>query len=400
MSVEPLQKFRPRRIQIKDNEVLLEEWDISRIFKFKTPPYVILGSSTAGKTTLALDIIHAHSRDCTAIYYFTSTKESLGDTFINQIPKLYRREPSLPNIIAFWNEIQKTHNSSTINNDMLKKLFMKLYPKDTGDALIRSIGSRSETIKKRCYDYYISMGIDEASAITHSKSDVEVFITEVLSRLIVDKAHSPQAATLLVDDVLILQSLLSPIPKILVIMDDVTSALDSIKATTKKMNYNGTTKTATKIYEEIFADIFTRGRHYNMLTCLFLHNIDPLTACKTMMTNIISFDAAANAKINNQKSFNDDIKSKLTAMEFIFREYKYYFTYVNTLDAKSFCVGRASMHSENSIPLSSFNKRIVDVYNSVDADTSIQIQNNDSEYTDYEEDDNEGDAEFSLDSAL
>ena len=61
--------FRRQEITLGEKVITLQYKPISEIFKFEEPPYIIVGASTSGKTTLCLDILSKFSKECTNIYH-------------------------------------------------------------------------------------------------------------------------------------------------------------------------------------------------------------------------------------------------------------------------------------------------------------------------------------------
>ena len=80
--------FRKVEIPLGDKTITLEFKQITDIFKFNTPPYIVIGVTTAGKTTLCLDILSKFSKECTNIYY----ADAMLKTFCKRQP-VHRTKP-------------------------------------------------------------------------------------------------------------------------------------------------------------------------------------------------------------------------------------------------------------------------------------------------------------------
>ena len=120
--------FKPETIKLDGgDEVILEKRSIKNIFKFDSTPYICTAMSGKGKTTLAIDMIYTFAKYCSNIYYITATKESLIDDSISLIPKAFRREPTLENIIATWSEIKSQYNAFNATPEKLIEIIVKMF---------------------------------------------------------------------------------------------------------------------------------------------------------------------------------------------------------------------------------------------------------------------------------
>ena len=114
--------FRKTELNVGDKLITLEFKKITDIFKFNNPPYIIVGVTTAGKTTLCLDILTKFSKECTNIYYVTSTEENLKDDSISMIPRAYRRKPKYQILYNIWKEIKDGYASTNVDPSELSNM--------------------------------------------------------------------------------------------------------------------------------------------------------------------------------------------------------------------------------------------------------------------------------------
>lgn len=383
--------FRKQEIISKDKKITLEQRSIEEIFKFDSQPYIIVGVSGCGKTTLCLDIMYKFSEKCTSIYYITSTKESIKDDTINQIPRAFRRKPTFENIYAIWQEIQEAHDASEANESKLTRILVQLIGQADAQKLIDRLENKRNNIQASQKNMYLKMNMTENEAMELSRHDSKAFYIDTLTKLILDFASTKGTNKLSFEDMNILSSLVSPYPKTLLLMDDVSAELNDLKSKTSKVIYNGQPTKISEAYKNVIMDILTRGRHYGALVCLFLHTID-LIPDKSLINNLIILNKEASKKVRNARSFPDEMKDILDAVvPVVFTpNYKYYFVYISQLDGE-ISVGKADLHYGEQIPLSKINQEYVkavdNIYAGIDAEyqgittKSIQIIN-DNEYSD------------------
>lgn len=378
--------FRKQDIVIKDRAITLEQKPIEEIFKFNSQPYIIVGISGCGKTTLCMDIMYKFSKECTSIYYITSTKESIRDDTISQIPRAFRRKPTFENIYNIWREIIEAHDTAEANESKLTKILVQLSSQSEAQSIMKQLSERQQQIQSEQYKLYTSLGDSDNLAIEKSKNDSKAFYIDTLSKLILDFASSKGTSKLTTEDMSILSSLVSAYPKALLLMDDVSAELNDLKSSSKKVVYNGQIIKISDAYKNVIIDILTRGRHYGVLVCLFLHTIDLLTD-KSLINNLVILNKEAAKKVSNARSFPDEMRSVLdAACPILFNnpEFNYYFLYISQLDG-DIGVGKADLHYGQTLPLSKINReyvKVVDnIYSGIDASYGNTTNNDyESEY--------------------
>ena len=387
--------FRKQEILAKDKKITLEQRPIEEIFKFNSQPYIIVGISGCGKTTLCLDIVYKFSEQCTSIYYVTSTKESIKDDTINQVPRAFRRKPSFENIYGIWQEIIETHEAANANESKLSRILVLLCGQESAQQILRRLDEKRQQILQTQKSIYISRSMNENEAMECAKNDSKAFYIDTLSKLILDFASIKGTNKLSFEDMNILSSLVSPYPKVLLLMDDVSAELNDLKSKTSKVIYNGQPTKIADAYKNVIMDILTRGRHYGVLVCLFLHTIE-LIPDKSLVNNLIILNKEASKKVQNARSFPDEMKEVLNAVVPVLftPNYKYCFLYISQLDG-DVCVGRADLHYGEEIPLSRINKEYVkavdNIYAGIDANAmttpAIELldnnNNNDGDLTEF-----------------
>lgn len=364
--------FRRQEIISKDKKIVLEQKSIEEIFRFNTQPFIIVGVSGCGKTTLCLDIMYKFSEKCTSIYYITSTKESIKDDTINQIPIAFRRKPTFENINAIWQEIIDAHDAAEANESKLNRILVLLCGQEEAQALLKRLEERRQQIQSERKAFYLSRNNDINEAIEKSKNDSKAFYIDTLSKLILDRSATNGTGKLSIEDMNILSSLVSPYPKVLLLMDDVSAELNDLKTKSNKVMYKGQPTKISEAYKNVLMDILTRGRHYGVLVCLFLHTID-LIPDKSLINNLIILNKEASKKVRNARSFPDEMKDTLDAVvPIVFTpDHKYCFFSISQLDGE-IAVGKADLHYGENIPLSKINKEYVkavdNIYAGIDAE--------------------------------
>lgn len=394
--------FRKREIAYKDKKLILEQKAITDIFKFDSQPYIICGASGGGKTTLCLDIMYKFAEKCTNIYYITSTKESITDDTINQVPIAFRRKPTFEAINSIWQEIIEAHDAAEATETKLNRILILLCGQQEGQLLIKRLEERRNQIQTDRKAYYTSQGNGNNEAIEKAKNDSKAFYVDTLSKLILDRAATKGTSKLSTEDMNILSALVSPFPRVLLLMDDVSAELNELKTKSNKVIYKGQPTKISEAYKNVLIDILTRGRHYGVLVCLFLHTID-LIPDKSLINNIVILNKEASQKIRMARSFPDEMKDILDAsVPVVFTpENKYCFLSISQLHGEV-GVGRADLHYNESIPLSKINREFVkavdNINSGINADYGVSTINEDVGGDDDSDDDEL--EEFTLDKPM
>lgn len=399
--------FRHCEIPVKDKTISLEQKTVSEIFQFNTQPYVIVGTSGGGKTTLCLDIIYKFGKDCTNIYYVTATQDSMKDDSISQIPRAYRRTPTFDNLNNIWKEVRRAYDAYAPNDDTLKRTFVEICKRanrNSTDILTKLTAKRSQIMQER-QAFYKTKKINPTDAMKMANDDAKAFFVDTLAKLIVSFAENIDQSRLDNQSSAILNALVSVPPKTLLLLDDVSSELNTLKTMSKKVQYNGNLTRISEAYKSLLLDILTKARHFNLITCMFLHTID-LIPDKSLVNNIIIMTKEACQKVCNAKTFTDETKSILQAIiPIVFTpDHKYCFFHINQMDG-NMGVCKADLHLGETLELSSINQTFVtaveNIYAGVDANTdNAAVADDDDDEYEEEEDDNDGNAaieQFTID---
>ena len=387
--------FRRCEVQCRDGKpISLEQKTIPEVFQFGSQPYVIVGTSGGGKTTLCLDIIYKLGRDCTNIYYVTATQDTMKDDTISQIPRAYRRAPTFENIHNIWREVRRSYEAHAPNDDTLKKVFVevcKLANRNSIDILAKLNLKRTQLMTAR-QEYYKSKKLVQSDIMKQSNDDAKAFYVDTLSKLIVSFAADIDQSRLSNPSCAILNALVSTPPKTLLLLDDVSSELSALKNAPKKVQYNGSPQKVSEAYKSELLDILTRGRHYNAIICMFLHTID-LIPDKSLVNNIIIMTKEACQKVCNAKTFTEETKNILQAVTpVVFTpDHKYCFFHINQLNG-NLGVCRADLHYGETLQLSPMNQAFItaveNIYAGVDATFANDMidAGDDEDYYEEEED--------------
>ena len=387
--------FRRQDIPIGDRTITLQYKPIVEIFKFNEAPYIIIGSSNSGKTTLCLDLLTKFSKECTNIYYITSTEEDFNDNTMKMIPRAFRRKPKYKILYDIWKEIEM--QSVAIKNDELRlnSIIISLLGNEKASGIINKLQLKQKQIQKEQLARYRSTNMEESKCIQCANDDANAFYIDTISRIILDSARTVGTRNLSTDEMMILTGFVSKKPKFLLLLDDVSSELDSLSSDSHKVEYKGQVLKTSAAYEALLLDILTRGRHYGGIICMFLHDISIIKS-KSLINNLVLLNSAGAQKVTNARTFPDDMKKIVsTASPYVFTNFKYYFLYVNSLDSSKVAVGKADVHLNEQLELGSANEMFIKAYNDVASGMSnetIGIMNNDNDeeyYSDEDEEENE-----------
>lgn len=382
--------FRKTEIPLGDKVITLEFKQITDIFRFNTPPYIVVGVTTAGKTTLCLDILSKFSKECTNIYYVTSTEENLKDDSISMIPRAYRRKPKYEILYNIWKEIKASYEATNVDPSKLSNMLISLCGKQEATSILKKLDDKRDQIQREQLARYKDLNYDEAECIQYAKDDSKAFYIDTLTRLILDFAKTKGTMKFSDSEMLILNSFISKAPRVMLLLDDVSSELDGLKRNKKKVNYEGQTLSASDAYKSLIIDILTRGRHYGALICLFLHSIDILQE-KSYINNLILLNDASAQKVMNARTFPEEMRKTIGAVKgHIFNSnYPYHFLFLSGLSGEV-AVGKADLHINEELPLSQTNKLFVRAFDEVYAGTTPSgqmLSDDEYEYEYVDEDD-------------
>lgn len=377
-------KFRPIEIEVsKDNKFILEQRKISEIFQFYSQPYVCIAMSGKGKTTLAIDLIYTFAKECTNIYYVTATKESLIDNTISLIPKCFRRLPTYENIDNIWNEIIMRENLSPPSEEQLDSLIAKIYGQNIVKQLRVQIENQKEKIIKRNSKMYRKNGMTKDEIGKQVNTDILAYCYELKRRIILFAYNDNNDIDnkLSVDDINIMNGLISKPSKSLLILDDITSELERLSLDSSRVYRDGSYVKRSDAFKTLLSDILTRGRHSNCIVVFFVHTID-IFKDKDKVDRLLLFDSASTQKINNLKSFNKIMRDEIiTAGNKIFDniDYNHMFLYYRRSAGSSdikICCGKASLHNNDKLIVNDNMQKIINIYNDINSGITTVDENN------------------------
>lgn len=359
-------KFRTENITIGDKVIKLELKPIEDIFKFKLPPFIILAGTGGGKTTLAMDIIHKYSEECTYIYYITATEDGIRSDATSSVPNVFKRKPTFEDISAVWSDIEAI--SKAVNADLtsLKSLLTSICGVEQSNLIITKLDAETRRISQLREQEY-AKDYSRQEAAKKALDDSKAFAYDTLTKLIVDKSRTIGTAKLTTEEVILLQSLVSKPPKILLMLDDVSSQLQGINSDRRKVMYNNGMMQIKEAYNQMIMDILTRGRHYNMLTCLFVHSLDVLKS-KDLLANVVVMDSQQAGRVAASTTFPKNIREIVPVLSQCVFRHKYHFLCLPLDGSRPPMVGLADLHAPNEpIPLSPMLENFVKVCESIQA---------------------------------
>lgn len=351
MSSSAPKLFRETNVSYSNGNIILKNTSIKDIFKFGEPPYMCVGSTGGGKTTIAIDIIYKFAPQASQIYYISATKDMIGEGAINQIPNVFRRSPSLEDLDAIWKEIKSSAEQSKTSTQRLMSMLGKFYDSE-------SVKVMTEDIKK--------FELESKENGVNSET-IECVKIETLTRLILAGVEDYGTDDLSAEEMSIISSLTSTPQKFILILDDVTAELEQLKSIKGKYNYNGNLVSKGEAYKSILIDIFTKIRHYNAICVLFVHDWKTIDM-KSQLTNFILLDATAVSNLANMRSINDTVREKAKICStYVFNHgYKYYFLVVKENGLK-IMVSKADLHEDEQLVVDELNKNLIEAYEKVSA---------------------------------
>lgn len=361
--------FKPETIKLDGgDEVILEKRSIKNIFKFDSTPYICTAMSGKGKTTLAIDMIYTFAKYCSNIYYITATKESLIDDSISLIPKAFRREPTLENIIATWSEIKSQYNAFNATPEKLNEIIVKMYGEEVTKKINELIEQQKQIIMERNTKLYKSKKYKKEDIALLVKNDIMAFCYELRRRVILYGFKDIKGIDekLTVEQTNIVNSFVSKNSKSLLILDDITSELNRIKSDKNKILLDDNYVSKAQAFNSVLLDILTRARHFGCIVIFFVHSIDIFNS-RENIDNLIMFDSSTAQKLNGIKSFTAKERNLINiASNKIFSNtnYSHMFLYYSR-SSQDICVGKASLHNVDKIELSESSKQFLELYENV-----------------------------------
>lgn len=321
---------------------------IKDVFKFGDAPFLCVANSMGGKSTICYDMIYQFAKEATKIYYVTGTPNDPKDKVLSRIPNLFKRTPTFENIYAIYKEIKSCYEAYSAPIETLVKLIGKIYPTD--DVVV--------------INQMLNKGPKRDPGENFTSDDIITWKYELCSRLIVSGYMARKNnISLNEEELMIVKSFVSQQPKILLIMDDVTSEMESLKFEKTDVIYEGVPKKKREAYTELLLNMMTAGRHWNCIIALFVHNWNTINM-KNNLNNFIILDktnADGLSSFRSLKTLNSIVNSLKGE---IYSYYKYHA--IVCKNAENFVgVTKAQLHTEDEFVFDIPTMKAIEIYNNV-----------------------------------
>lgn len=430
---ENVTDYRPETVNVKCEKThteisLTSSWkDVADIFQFhNSKPYLIIGTSGGGKTTLCYDIMYQKAKEATRIYYVSNTTVSATNNIIDNFPNAVRSQCTIENLVKIWQEINHNMNayycsdanSGSTNNgpiNTLANIYNKLiyggnlseldkqwrqnvinsYPEVfTNISPPKNMSAIIDNISKHIQKTYVESmkrKVDERDRETCFRIETDAsniataFCQETLIRMIINiiqvypssvNSSGSSQYTLTASELAIINGFYSEKPKTLLVIDDCTETLVSFVKDTKnkRTSISGSLDSISNIYNEFMKCIFTRARHANCLICIFVHELEAI-ASKDSLNNIILLGTKGLEAIKRSRSISDQTKLVLDMMSnkiFNDSKYKYHFIYYNQADDPSnVYISKATLLGPSSlVKFSNVCEKYYEVYDNINNNSS------------------------------
>ena len=359
-------QFRTEPIQIENETINLEFKPISEIFRDDEAPYLAVGQTEGGKTTMCVDIIHKYASKATNIYYVSSTQSMVGDSAIQTIPNLFKLSPTFENLNNIWKEIKEKSEHSAITPESMIQLLPNIYPQPDVKNILGVYNNKMREIDAELHAKHKNLPPQKINETVSNEKDL--ISIEVLTRLILSGINTYGTNGLDKKQMDIINALLSTEPKTILLIDDVTSELNKMKTMTDKVMFGTDGQESLmkidKAFELLLIDIFTKARRYNVLMVLFVHTWNTINV-KNTVKNFILIDRPAVDGIKMLKTVGSDRSKKLIreAADKVFGKYPYHVLVVK--NNETVCVTKADLNTGNTLKLDRLNQNLLNAYNSI-----------------------------------
>ena len=354
-----------REITIKNEETgtsrLIPFKKIKDIFTFNDAPYLAVGSSGNGKTTIAVDLIAQFGKEASKVYYVSGTEESVGDGSINKIPKCFKRPCNFYTLRSIWEETKFNDKYSNSSESTLKELLGKVFSKTEMEKITKLYESHLSTFKQQ--------------TPPPSSTDIDIFKTEILTQTILAGLNNKTISDLNLsnEDLQALNVLVSKRQKTILILDDVTSELDHLKSNPEKVFFNGSKIKIYQAFQSLLIDIFTKARHFNMVVVLFVHNWSVIDV-KSCLKNYIVLDINACDQINSFRTISAKVRKEFQELgKKLYSNYKYHFIVSKNLGDEIY-ISKADLHENDEIEFDETNEEYIKLYNNVLSNNTNNIR--------------------------
>lgn len=349
-------RFRDETIYYKDESINISFRPISEIFKNNDTPYLAVGQSKNGKTTLCIDIIHKYAKQCAKIFYVSATDEMVADNAITTIPQVFKRKPTFNQINAIWKDIKRSNTYANKTRQDYLNLISSIYPNDIANVIVQK------------YNEYMKQVQEKLNRVDSTKlyDYLDVIGIEILSRLIISGVNKYSTDKLKTEELLFVRSILSTNTKTILILDDVSAELNRIKSMNDKVvveleDGNVTTMAISKAYKALLTDIFTKARRYNCIVCVFVHTWDTIEV-KDQIKNFILMDIKSAEDVKRYRTVSTaKVKDIIEIIKSdIYTKYKYH---VIVIKDEDICITKADLNLGKELELDELNQNYVDAYN-------------------------------------
>lgn len=367
-------RFRDDIISINGESYTLRFKPINKIFKFNEPPYLCVGNTTAGKSTICIDIIHKFGKEASRIYYVSATKEMIADNAITTIPRVYRRGPSFQELYSIWKELRECCEYMNMGIPDLIELIAKIYPENENKIIQQKFNTWVAKMTAELTNKYKNMNTNDLNV--KISSDLDILKTEILTRIILSGINIHGTDNL--DNIYLIkiQTLLSSEQKTIVLLDDVSAELERLKNDPTKVLYGDPGKEimmpVAKAYKALLTDIFTKARRYNCIVAMFVHTWG-IIENKDLIKNFVILDPNSAKQLNGLRTVGNAKTRDLVkvASDKIFGKYPYHILVIKDSDIY---VTKADMHVGGTVELDELNKRFINVCNDISAGVDLSIK--------------------------
>ena len=362
-----MKTFRTEQIKVDNELVDLEFRPVEDIFKLGEPPYLAVGMTEGGKTTMCIDIIHKYAKNVAKIYYVTSTKPEAGDTTIQSIPNVFRIQPTFENIYNAWKEIKEGAEQMKMTTDQMLALLSAIYPPSELAKINKIYRDNMKTVEESLKAKNKQMQTDLMKKKVAEEKDIVAH--EVLTRLILSGVNTYGKRNLNKNQYNMIRTLMSTEQSTILLIDDVTSELIRMKKSKVFVRYGQDEGQEVDMKEgeamtQMLTDIFTKARHYDVLLVLFVHTWNTIEV-KQQLKNFIIIDEKSAEEVKRLTSVSTKKTKQLVkiAADKLFPDkYPYHVIVVKGSDV---FITKADLNIGNTVKLDRLNKHFVDTYNKV-----------------------------------
>lgn len=364
----------------------LEKKSTKDIFKFGQQVYVCIGASNSGKTTIVKDIFANYSSEYTCAYYITATDMDVGNEYLG-IPIMSIRKPTAESIYSVWQQCKTMCEHMKYKPSDLTKICCTLFGQDQITNLVRKIESeRNERIDRRFKELHTKFHLSQENAAEQAEWEQKAYECQIFTTLIGDGMNDPSKVEKLDNnDILTANSIISEKPRIILILDDVTSEISTV-SNQMSVRYG---KKEKELMSEFLTDLLTKARHYNMLACMFVHDISFIGSYKNMINNLVILDKNSATKLSNQKNIDEKVRNTIVKTYDIIDKYPYHYLFLKTdcNSSNDIAVGCAKLHVREKLQLSNINTKAEELYKQVLSNLAPAQMANDDSSDDYASED-------------